>query len=283
MTEPETEDPDQLISFVCERSIEIQDMIEDRKPEALEEYNKFYETAIKALDLQLEKVSSMDMESSNYYDYFSKATDELKKISKEVNEMKKQKENLQKDIDALSKECEESEKELNEETEKMPKKDNSEELNNILEEIEATKKQLLDLDKEIEAVPQDDDLISQIPEMKKKITEIGDETTGRIKKNKRKALDLEQRIRKSSAISLSISADLNQIEEEDQVENSPSMIIHRTTGSVQDQIRELKSALEEALKKNGSLKTNIKSISQDLDAMRTENMALKEIMRSIQN
>ena len=283
MTEPETEDPDQLISFVCERSIEIQDMIEDRKPEALEEYNKFYETAIKALDLQLEKVSSMDMESSNYYDYFSKATDELKKISKEVNEMKKQKENLQKDIDALSKECEESEKELNEETEKMPKKDNSEELSNILEEIEATKKQLLDLDKEIEAVPQDDDLISQIPEMKKKITEIGDEATGRIKKNKRKALDLEQRIRKSSAISLSISADLNQIEEEDQVENSPSMIIHRTTGTVQDQIRELKSALEEALKKNGSLKTNIKSISQDLDAMRTENMALKEIMRSIQN
>ena len=65
MTAPETDDPDQLISFVCERSIEIQDMIEDRKPEALEEYNKFYETAIRALDLQLEKVSSMDMESSN--------------------------------------------------------------------------------------------------------------------------------------------------------------------------------------------------------------------------
>ena len=70
MTNNDTFDPDKLVSDACSQSIVIQDLIEQNKPEALDEFIKFQEQAINALNLQLESVSTLDVASSNYFDEF---------------------------------------------------------------------------------------------------------------------------------------------------------------------------------------------------------------------
>jgi hypothetical protein len=62
---------------------------------------------------------------------------------------------------------------------------------------------------------------------------------------------------------------------------SPSMIIHRTQDADADHVRTLRSAMEDALKQNATLKAEVINIRQDLAAMHEENAALKEIMRSL--
>ena len=281
-------DPDVLISYVCAQSIVIQDMIEDKKPEALEEFNKFYDIALKALDLQLEKVSSMDMESSNYYDEFSQKSEEFKTLRDQVFNLAKEREQLQTEIDKYTKENEEIEAKYNEKADEMSSEDFSPKLSAKTDDLERIKKQIADVDKEIASIPDTKNLLDEIPQMMNQLNELENEAAGRLKKNKRKAIDLEQKIRKSNAITISLSTDsLNKVNDDDdddepEEKEGPSTIIHRTKGTVQDQIRELKTALEEALKKNGELKTNLSSAATDHEAMKTENLSLKEIMRSLQ-
>ena len=280
-------DPDVLISYVCAQSIVIQDMIEDKKPNALEEFNKFYEIALKALDLQLEKVSSMDMASSNYYDEFTQKSEEFKQLRDQVLNINKEREELQNEIDKYTKDNEEIEAKYNKKADEMNVEDFTPKLNSRKDDVERLKKQIADIDKEIASVPDTKQLIDEIPIMKNKINEIEGEAAGRLKKNKRRAIDLEQKIRKSNAITISLSTDTlskynDDNDDDQQAKEGPSTIIHKTKGTVQDQIRELKTALEDALKKNGELKTNLSSATTDHEAMKTENISLKQIMRSLQ-
>lgn len=277
---------DELVSYVCSKSIDIQDLIENHDPKALEEFNDFYEKAIQALDMQIEKVSSLDMEVSNYFDTFNEAVKELKILREKVFNLAKEKKQVKDAVDILTNENALLEKDYQALFEKDDPTDYQSQIEAAQKEIDELEQKQKELDSQLEQNKNSTTVnyTEEIESIKKQIVDVDDGLAVKIKKNQRRAKELEVRIKKLSESMKANSATIKEQAEaaENEELEGPSTIIHRTTGSVQDQIRELKTSLEEALKQNGSLKTNLKGLNQDLDAMREENFQLKELVRSVQ-
>lgn len=277
---------DELVSYVCSKSIDIQDMIENHDPKALEEFNDFYEKAIQALDMQIEKVSSLDMEVSNYFDTFNEAVKELKILREKVFNLAKEKKQVKDAVDILTNENALLEKDYQALFEKDDPTDYQSQIEAAQKEIDELEQKQKELDSQLEQNKNSTTVnyTEEIESLKKQIVDVDDGLAVKIKKNQRRAKELEVRIKKLSESMKANSATIKEQAEaaENEELEGPSTIIHRTTGSVQDQIRELKTSLEGALKQNGSLKTNLKGLNQDLDAMREENFQLKELVRSVQ-
>ncbi|EAY14448.1 hypothetical protein TVAG_426410 [Trichomonas vaginalis G3] len=283
MSEQEQIDSDELVSIVCSKSIDIQDLIENNDPNALQEFQTFYDQAIQALDLQIEKVSALDMESSNYFDIFNDATKELKTLRDKVFALTKDKKQQNETLDILQKENDVLEKEYLELLNKNDSTDYKSMIEEVQKQIDELQNKEQDVDKQLaENSGKTTDMENEIPSLKKQIDDTEDGLAVKIKKNQRRAKEIEARLKKLETQPITASNPKEKVFDEEEDTAGPSTIIHRTTGTVQDQIRELKTDLEEALKLNGSLKTNMKGLSQDLDAMREENFQLKELLRSIQ-
>ena len=270
-------DTDQLISKACEESMRIQDLIEENAPNSFEEFENFYDLAIKALDYQLDKVSSLELSDSNDLESKKIKSKELELLSNDLlnlnSEISKKieiVENLQKNYNQLLNDNEKlkSYSFNNLFIKEFPKKQL--EIHDFFSQIDFLKENIINLNKKNE------NLKNKNLNLEKEFSLIELNSTNKIKKNKKLILELENRIKKNN---IPLIEEIIEIEKP--LINSPSTIIHKTIGT-QDQIRIFKIELEETIKRNSKLKYEIKSLSQDFSAMKEENQALKEILRSIQ-
>jgi hypothetical protein len=99
-----------------------------------------------------------------------------------------------------------------------------------------------------------------------------------------KAIELEAKIRRASS-AIAAAAEPAPAPpppaKEVKPKVGPSLIIHRTQDADADEVRMLRSAMEEAIKQNSLMRAQIANIEQDLVAMREENVALKALTRTI--
>jgi hypothetical protein len=99
----------------------------------------------------------------------------------------------------------------------------------------------------------------------------------RVKKNQMKILELEAVIRKSaSAPSVQQKAT-----QETAKRKAPSLIIHRTQDSAADEVRLLRTVMEQCISENTAVRSELKSMATDLAAMQEENRTLKVLMRNL--
>jgi len=269
------------MSKACEESMKIQDMIEEMPPNIVESFKEFHDLAIRALDCQLERVSTLELNDSNYYDIIANNANLLKAARENADNLNKNIQTLQARIAKISLENDEMALKLGEIRKKPINIRFLKQFNSHILEIEDLSSKIMtytELCKEKE---------QKIAEFKQSIDDFHRnksdskmELLNRIKKNNKKIAELEARVKKSMVLSTSQKKECFS---EVIPTQSPSTIIHRTVDSSQDQIRVLKSAMEESIKRNTSLKVQLKGLDQDIAAMKEENTALKEIMRTIQS
>jgi regulator of replication initiation timing len=120
---------------------------------------------------------------------------------------------------------------------------------------------------------------SEIEKLKKKLTEGDEVTKRRLKKSQMKALELEAKIKRSASTAAVPEPPKEVTPTRPKV--GPSLIIHRTQDADAEEVRALRSAMEDAIRQNAALKAQISNLQQDLTAMHEENTALKAVLRNI--
>ncbi|EAX99271.1 hypothetical protein TVAG_112870 [Trichomonas vaginalis G3] len=274
---------DELVSLVCSKSLDIQDLIQKHDPSAVQEFQIFYDQAIKALDLQTANLSSLEKESITYHDSYNNSAKSLKSLKDKVKSLNQEKMQLNDTIDILTYEnniLEEQCKGLFDKEDSTDYESLIKSAQNMIDELEQKDKEL-DEELAIENNKNTNDLAKEIPNLKKQIEDLEDGLAVKMKKNQRRAKEIEVRIKKFDSQN---NTDQKQetVDDSDEENDGPSTIIHRTSASIQEQIRDVRASLERALKQNGALKTNLKDLLTDLDAMHEENFQLKGLVDKVQ-
>ena len=77
---------DELTSKACEMSLAIQDLLEKNDPSIFEEYLKFYQVAVDALDLNEARMSDMKRENEYLVDDVSSKLEQLQNLSEDMTQ-----------------------------------------------------------------------------------------------------------------------------------------------------------------------------------------------------
>ncbi|OHS96854.1 hypothetical protein TRFO_09751 [Tritrichomonas foetus] len=146
-----------------------------------------------------------------------------------------------------------------------------------LSEIEKTNSAGATEDIEFELIKQKE-LRDQIEKIKRSMNDTTIRSKSLIKKNQMKASELEAKIKRNSS-----STNLLTLEQNEKQKVGPSMIIHKTQDSQADEVRLLHTSMEDSLRANSTLRAQLNNLKSDLNAVREENAALKELMRNVMN
>ena len=268
---------DELTSKACEMSLAIQDLLEKNDPSIFEEYLKFYQVAVDALDLNEARMSDMKRENEYLVDDVSSKLEQLQNLSEDMTQYEAEIERTKQEnikfnaqIEVQKNLNEDLRAKLNKRKQTIPK------LKDIARKIEIFKNENIEDDEnEGNEVEKQNEIRKQIEELQKKITDNTIYAKSIIKKNQMKEAELKAKIKKTKSSS-------NFFEPKSPKKAAgPSMIIHRTQDSQADEVRLLHTSMEEALRTNATVKAQLSNLSHDLDAVREENTALKALMRNV--
>ena len=93
--------------------------------------------------------------------------------------------------------------------------------------------------------------------------------------------ELEAKLKRIEVLRYSEQNELKPVKQPEPVHKvGPSMIVHRTQDANADEVRMLRIEMEEAIKENAALRSQLINIEQDIGAMHEENIALKALMRT---
>jgi regulator of replication initiation timing len=278
MIDADGDDIEAITAQACETSTVVGDLFEEQNPSAAAAFNDFYALAIRALDLQQAQLSEMQSTRDDFLDQVSLKLLKMGTMKEEVTKLEDQVQATIRNIGFLRDEKESLIERnrilairlsryatLNDELAAIGRScdDIEPQLPHIRDQIAAEKARQAQLRAEIERVNR---LLSE-----------GDPTTRqKLKKNQMKVLELEAKIKKTGSVPSVID-----LLEPEIKPAGPSMIIHRTQDSEADEVRTLRTAMEEAIKQNAAIRTQITGLDSDLTAMHQENEALKKVLRSI--
>lgn len=278
MSDTEESDLDKYTSEACQSSVIVQDLLESGDPEAKESYNTFYNVATKALDLNDHQLQSLEEECTRYVNEVSQKLVKLENLEEDTTQFQEEAEKSKKNLEELNAQYEQLKIVSDKLHQKAQKCTVFQKVPPIISSITEIDPKIPDILSKIrEEKDRQEELIRQIDQVEHKISELQTTTQSKLKKNKRRANELEMKMRRSSSNNSLFS---EEGEKEMAKKSEPSMIIHRTQDSAADDVRLLRGRLEEVLKTNSSVKAQLKNLQQDLEAMREENSMLKILTRN---
>lgn len=268
---------DELTAKAQESFLSIQKLVEQKDSSIFEAFNECYQIAIDALDFQEVQMNDTKHESENLMDEISNKLEKLGNLSEDITqfeeEIKRANENIEKhkkNIDEQQQINEKLKTKLEKRLALIP------EIKSIVQSIEKVKSlEIFDKEKEESEKKKQQDLQNQIEQVRKQTNDMLIRSKSLIKKNQMKVTELEQKIKKTSSNSNLL------IVPKSSKPLGPSMIIHKTQDSTADELRLLRTSMEEALKTNSILKAQIKNMESDLAACREENAALKALTKNV--
>lgn len=272
---------EELTSEACEKSILVKDLFEASDPTAPSQFQELLEITSKAIKLQTSLLEKTQEEYDKINNNCDVALYKIRNVDEDIEDFEKEIENLKRSIKEIK-------QEMNNEIKKTNELNvDTEECNDYNKEIDELNKKIDELNKELPNI--DDEIRNELKRQKaiemslegyeNKLNELNEQERSRSKKNQMKVEELKAKIRRNS----SSSNLLNDNYGNDKKEAGPSIIIHRTTDSRADELRLLRTTMEDSLKENVKIKNQISNIEQDLEAMRIENASLKTLMRELMN
>jgi hypothetical protein len=270
------EELDSLTGQALEASINVAELFERRDPSAPAAFNEFYTLAVQALDMHAMQLDQMARARSDFDDQLSFTLTKLQNAAEtreNIAERKKSSQIMSAEIESLT----DGNRLL---ASKLVRYSSLEtEIDSLSRSIARLEAKLPQIQDEITAEQSKQAKILAEIEALGSVSSESDEVLRRkIKKNQMKIVELEAVIRKTQSTSASEPPVQR---EEPKPKVAPSMIIHRTQDSDADEVRVLRTAMEECLQQNSAVKSELLNLRQDLAAMQEENAALKELMRSL--
>jgi chromosome segregation ATPase len=284
-TDGQASEIDTVTSNACETSMVVAGLFEKRDPSAVSAYNNFYSLAMRALDLHQAQLAEMKASRANFLDQVSLKLMEMQTMNEEVERLEEQCTAVARTVASLREEL----KIANERNQLLSKKLTRHTALN--EELAATAKSCDDLRPQIPDVEaqiafekaRQAQLTADIEKEQQTLIEGNPTIRQKLKKNQMKAIELEAKIKRASTAAAAAVEPPPPPPPPREVKpkEGPSLIIHRTQDADADEVRMLRSAMEEAIKQNSLIKTQITNLEQDLAAMHEENVALKALTRTI--
>lgn len=268
---------DELITKARESFSSIQKLLEKNDPTVCEAFISCYQVAIDALDSQEVQMNDTKHANENLMDDINNKLDKLSNLSEDVTQFEDEIKRSEDNIEKYKNNIEEQQKINDNLKEKLQKRfDLIPEIKNLAQSIEEAKKMEDDIKETEEAEKKkQQELQKQIDQIQKQTNEMIIRSKSLIKKNQMKVTELEMKIKKTSSASNLL------LTPKSSKPLGPSMIIHKTQDSAADELRLLRTSMEEALRTNSIVKAQLKNIEQDLAACREENAALKALTKNV--
>jgi chromosome segregation ATPase len=281
MTDPELSDIDIVTSKACETSMVVADLFEKHDPSAASAYNEFYTVAIQALNLHQGQLAEMQASRDSFLDQVALRLQTMSTLNEEVSRLEEQIDSTTKSVASLKEEIHNGQQQNQLLTHKLSRYSMlSDDLATLTESCEDLRSKIPVIEGQIASEKAHQiQLNSEIERLRKRLAEGDEVTKRRLKKSQMKALELEAKIKKST--STAPPPEPLKTTTKVQPKVGPSLIIHRTQDADADEVRRLRTAMEEAIKQNAAVKAQLTNLQQDLAAMHEENTALKALMRNI--
>jgi predicted nucleic acid-binding Zn-ribbon protein len=281
MSDPELTDIDEVTSRACATSMDVAERFEKHDPSAAAAYNDFYSVAIQALNLHQKQLNDMQASRNSFLDQVSRRLETMQTLNEEVTRLEDQVAATTKSVAALKVEIQNGQDKNKLLALKLSRYSMlSDELATLTQSCEDLKGRIPGIEGQIASEKAHQAQINgEIELLRKKLAEGDEVTKRRLKKSQMKALELEAKIKKSATVVSAPEPAKETATGKPKV--GPSLIIHRTQDADADEVRRLRTAMEEAIKQNAAVKAQLTNLQQDLAAMHEENTALKTLMRNI--
>jgi DNA repair exonuclease SbcCD ATPase subunit len=265
----------------------VAELFEKHDPSAASAYTDFYSLAMRALDLHQAQLAEMKASRANFLDQVSLKLMEMQTLNEEVERLEEQCTAVTRTVASLREDV----KIANERNQLLLKKLTrhtalNEELAAMVKSCDDLRPQIPEVEAQIASERARQAQLTADIEREQQLLREGNPTIRqKLKKNQMKAIELEAKIRRASSAAAAAAAAVEPAPppppKEIRPKVGPSLIIHRTQDADADEVRMLRSAMEEAIKQNALIKAQIANLEQDLVAMHEENVALKALTRTI--
>lgn len=282
-----TQEAETLATRACEMSLTVTNRIESRHPSVETSYYEFSQTALRGLEAYETAIRQLTETRDTMMKIASDSTSQYRFLEEQAIHFEADCANSDRRIRELKDEIDAANDGIRLLRSKLSRSSvvdvDSETTQQVLSDAKA---RLPVLSERVSAEKAKQKVFEErIANFKQRTGDTDATVRNRIKKNQMRATELEAKIKRTLSMKDVTSDTSGQVQSKPEpvVEKpaGPSMIIHRTHDAEADEVRMLRTAMEDAITKNASLKAQLIGIQQDLSAMHEENSALKEVMRSV--